>query len=173
MFTVTAFPTIFNQDTGTVDWVNMANAGADDASDASISLTSGSSLSKYMMATGFDFSAIPWNATILGVTAIIRRMVTVAFGIQDDNNYLVVGNSRVGTPKTAGFWDTSYQDQSFGNGTDLWGLGSLVRSQLDTGFGIGCRVSHFTGTPTGLVDYIALTVAYDAPMTRRRMFFAV
>lgn len=144
---------------GTVAWTLPGNIVASDNSSATASLNS-NAVSRWLVATNFDFSSIPDDAVILGVTGTIEGKYTGANAATITSASFVVGDAVAGTAKTLSLTLTSSDaNYTVGGANDLWGYGitPAVLKVSTTGFAISC-----TGATVSLatVDAMWLTVTY-------------
>lgn len=103
--------------------------------------------------------SIPGTAPVTGVVVTFNSGVIA--GSADLTIQLTLNGTPVGTPKTlnVGSWATSY---SLGAPTDLWGISSLIGSQVNGSSGLGVDISG--SLPNGSqvnLNELAGTVYYD------------
>lgn len=150
---------------GTVAWTNPDRITASDNT-YTIAATS-SSVSHWLVATNFDFSTIPNDAIILGVTGTVEAKYTIGSGATITSSSFVVGGAVVGTQKTLAQAITNADAQyTVGSASDLWGyaITPALLKVSTTGFAISVTGS---GATTIAVDAMWLTVTY---MTAGREF---
>ena len=130
-----------------------------------------SGIESYVLkAKGFDFSAIPDGATILGITVKVEAYYTVgAAGIALaqllDTNGNKVGTNLASTPipLTA----TTPTVETIGAADNLWGNSLTAAWVKDADFGVALAVIP-TGNNTNVyVDYVTMEVTYLAPSIER------
>jgi type IX secretion system substrate protein len=174
--------TVFANQTGvgTLAWNDPAGAETSDATFATISDLILTILappvtvtSEYLTATGFNFSAIPAGATILGVTATIQheRQTLLTLDVTSNDNIvkLIVGGSIVGTNMaSATNWGNSEETFTYGGPTNLWGntltLAQVQASNFGIAFSEKMVISAVLGlglTLTDAVNYISMSVTYS------------
>ncbi|HEX8014007.1 MAG TPA: hypothetical protein VF465_02125, partial [Flavobacterium sp.] len=163
--TLTKAPTAATNGSGTA-WTNPTSVYANDNSYARVTLNSATSAA--IRATGYDFSAIPNNATITNVEVIIGRYASNTFSIRDVTLNLIVGGSIAGASNlanTAASWGTSESAVSYSDSPGNWGYGSLTVAQVKAStFGVSFSVREYNGNSrTAYVDYINLSVTYTIP----------
>lgn len=151
---------------GTVAITNPDRITASDNSYATANL-GGSAVSRWCVATNFDFSTIPDDAAILGVTGTAE--IKGPAGSVISSASFVVGGAVVGTAKSLSISiPLSDTNCDVGGANDLWGylITPAVLKVSTTGFAISC-----TGVAIGTVsiDAMWLTVEYaqPGPMYRR------
>lgn len=151
---------------GTVAWTNPGNITASDNTNATAALNS--AVSRWLVATNFNFSTIPDDAIILGVTGTVECRYGGTSG-QITSASFVVGDAVVGTAKTLTTAVTS-SDASYtvGSASDLWGYGitPAVLKVSTTGFAISMTC---VGTTSAVVDAMWLTVDYGYNGFRTRI----
>lgn len=155
-------------------WTNPNNVFTNNNQTANVSHTvifgSSSITSQQLTSTGMGFS-IPSNATILGITATIRRSASIIIGsgnVQDVNVRIVKDGTVQGANKAiSGNWPSSETAQVYGGSTDLWGLTWTPIDINDADFGVALvtQVTAQGGVATALVDAIQLVVTYSIPGT--------
>lgn len=153
---------------GTVSWASPGNITASDDTRATTNVGV-ASVSNWLVATNFDFSSIPNDAAILGVTGTIEASYLTSPTTVTSASF-VVGNAVVGTAKTLSQALTS-SDASYtvGSASDLWGyaITPAVLKVSTTGFAVS--FTGGAGLSTTSVDAMWLTVEYaqPGPMYRR------
>jgi hypothetical protein len=170
--------------TGTGDaWSNTGNVFT--SNNARAQFTDTGSGSQLLKVTGFDFSAIPNNATINGIVVEIELSANVSDGggggerVMDNTIQLLIANTPSGSNKarTSSFrWPltTSEAYVTYGSSTDLWGLTPTASDIKNSNFGVGIAgVGNIgEGSEIGFVDHVRMTVHYTAAVSRnRRAFF--
>lgn len=160
--------------TGGPAWNNPNNITASDDSWASVSV-SDTQASDALVATNFGF-AIPSNATIDGITVTVERYTS--FGINFSPFYFTYvidatirltkdGTNPVGNDKAIGTSWSWFGDASatYGGPADLWGT-TWTYSDINSGnFGVYIQAicGGGSGTETGYVDHVTVTVDYTVP----------
>ena len=144
-------------------WSNPTNIYADDGQTASLAYQSGDS--KYLDATNFDFTSIPNNATINGITVVINRWASSSDGtngVKDTEVRLLKYGSTVGNDKKkSSVWGTDSSGLvTYGGATDLWGESWNVSDIKDNNFGARLEVD-INGSRSAHVDYIKIKVDYS------------
>ncbi len=172
-------PTITGNDTsaGTVSWSSIGNITASDNQRAEAVLDK-SITSNYLTATGFDFSAIPDGATILGITAEIERSEagnTTKSGIVDSEVRIIqdgIINNAQNKADTVALWPDAGSESYavYGGASDLWGASWTISQIKSANFGVAVSAKNFKitggGAETAQIDNIRITVAYGAnPLT--------
>jgi hypothetical protein len=148
---------------GDNDWLNEANVGADDGSEAQITAATydAGDHSYRLVASGLGFS-IPNGATVNGVVVEIDRRC-FAGAAQDQEVRLYNSSGPQGTDKqTATAWPATSAVATYGSSSDTWGLGAGLTPGVvnDINFGV-CLIVLADGANTDIgVDYIRMTVYY-------------
>jgi hypothetical protein len=140
--------------TGGTAWTNPGNITANDNVDATCTGTS----SQYLYAHNFDFSSLPWSATVTNVVASVE-LTTTGSTINDELDYQFIDNN--GSPFDAG------EGGNMPGGTtrtvyplDYRTLPTAVQIK-DPDFGIRLSVTN-TSSATVAIDYVSITVTYTA-----------
>ncbi|MCX6801141.1 MAG: HYR domain-containing protein [Candidatus Diapherotrites archaeon] len=158
---------------GDVNWSGVANIYASDNAYAT-STVDDYQHTHYLTATGFDFSSIPTNAVITGITATIERKVSSTSGgseVQDDHVRIIKGGviQTSADDKASGtHYTTSDVSAIYGGATDSWDAGLTTTDIKASNFGIALvseKANDDSGSRTVSVDYIAVTVTYTIPHT--------
>lgn len=156
-------------------WLNPIGIYSADANYAQTFLDDSVTLgtSQELHLTGFDFSAIPDDSTIVGITVSIRRWNEEGYGtaeIHDVAVQLYSDIAAMGNPKTAGLATTAITPSThdYGENGDLWGLGAgdWTKGHLvnGTGLGVGLTVQRIgVGAAEGRVDHISVAIDYTTP----------
>ena len=151
---------------GAVAWTNPGNITASDNTYATASLNN--SVSRWLVATNFNFSTIPDDAVILGVTGTIEAKYTIGVASITTASF-VVGDAVVGTQKSLSqAVTTSDVNYTVGNASDLWGY--LITPAVLKVSTTGWAVSFTSAVVANVsVDAMYLTVEYaqPGPMYRR------
>jgi hypothetical protein len=141
--------------TGTA-WTGPTNVGSDNATDATCN--SGSAGSAYLVASNFDFSSLPSDATILGFTVRVEASEHSA-GTETLNAQLQGSTAAlVGSSKTASLNGTGKIVYTYGGTADMWGTSLTAPEVKDSDFGV--RV-WFTTTHDVRIDYVTVAVEYS------------
>lgn len=116
-----------------------------------------------LKASGFDFSSIPDDAIIQGVTAITNAWYANGTGSIDLMQLLDTGGSKVGTNLAAtpvALTTTTTATQTWGSSSNLWGntLTPAWVKDADFGVAIGC-LSTAANTDV-FVDYVTLNIEW-------------
>lgn len=109
---------------------------------------------------GFDFTAIPADAQIIGIEVEVERGGTNAADIA----VTLVGLPGNAADKAGGAWPTVAATKVYGGDADLWGLEILKASALKAStFGVQLVVGPASGgTISGSVDFVRVTATYAA-----------
>ena len=133
--------------------------------------------SKALLLTGFNFDALPDDATIMGLSISFERRRTSPWyelrvdKIQDHTiGLLTNGNSKLGNSNISGRgpnWSSAWSDKTYGGSTDLWGTVLDKATLTDPGFGVYFTVEaikSFTGLgcATAEVRNFSVTVHYQS-----------
>jgi hypothetical protein len=153
---------------GTIVWSNPTNALTINSVYTTANLSGpGLKSSQYLRTTNYDFSAIPSNATIVGISVTIGRFQNSTGGGNDvkdfDVNLLkagtIVGNDYANTGTE---WPTTLTAANYGGTLDLWGTTWTVNDIKNTGFGATLQVNS-DNDRTASVDYMQIAVTYTLP----------
>lgn len=137
-------------------WTDKDNALLDDSSYAKTSTDQDE-----VVFSGFDFSAIPDDATILGITVRMDgwKDETAGSGIMRLGAY-VSDDSGVGY-STAVNVELTTSEYSYTVGNDLWGLDWTV-AEVKTAFRLKVKANGtIVDTPEWRLDYVSVTVRYE------------
>lgn len=151
-----------NTGVGTEAWASTTNIGADDGSNATITLASAEQ-SNYLQADNLGFNVAD---SVDGITVEIQRRVTS--GLADCRDHVVKlskdGSAAIGTNKadTATAYTTTATTITYGGAADLWGTTWLASEINATTFAVlfSCKDAD-TGASVQ-VDFIRVTVNYTA-----------
>jgi hypothetical protein len=137
-------------------WTDPSNIVSDNGSDATCS--SGSSGSAYLVASGFDFSSIPDDATILGIT--VRVEASEHSGGTEWLTVQLQGSSGalVGTGSIAVLNGTTKAVYTLGGASSLWGATLTAADVKDSDFGVR---SWFVTAHDVRIDYVTVAVEYS------------
>ncbi|QTH22016.1 hypothetical protein HRJ34_00280 [Rhizorhabdus wittichii] len=158
-------------ETGSYDWSNPGNIGADDGSYAGVILT-GFGPSRTLRGSNFGFTSsdIPTGAFITGIEVKIERSASDANRINDTHVFIVPDGSagsvsdRAGNNKadTATKWPTSDTAVIYGSSSDTWSAG-LTRAQvLSSNFAIDFQATTTVGGLAN-VDYFQVRLTWELP----------
>jgi len=137
-------------------WTTPTNVVSDNGSDATCN--SGASGSAYLVASNFDFSSIPSDATILGFTVRVEASEHSA-GTETLNAQLQGSTAAlVGSSKTASLNGTGKIVYTYGGIADVWGTSLTAAEVKDSDFGV--RV-WFTTSHDVRIDYVTVAVEYS------------
>lgn len=147
-------------------WANPANALANDNQKTIATLAAGAS-SQNLDVTGFGF-ALPVNATVTGLTALVEELPGKNNAISDVTVQLLKNGVATGTNKAAaGTWNGlggggGNANATFGSANDLWGT-TWSYSDVDAAnFGIRLAVKNTSGSQTtASIDFVQITVNYS------------
>lgn len=169
-----------NAGTGFFAWTNPNNIKLDDGSTAFAKNTNAGGLepSDDLDCKGFDFSAIPTNAAIVGVKVEVERHY-VGSAVGDALVCLLKAGVQTGDNKIGiNDWSSSPRVDTFGGPSDLWGLSLSVADIKDPDFGFCISPGVFgllggDGGSEAHIDYVRMTVYFyavgrslaDAPST--------
>jgi hypothetical protein len=131
---------------------------------------------QYLFVRGFDFSAIPDDATIDGIEVAIERSYQCAAnfdcedGGQPDKGEIREGNIRLikgGVPNTANRatttpWPNADTVANYGSASDLWGQSFWTPAQIKGNFGVAISAYYFgNGDPRiARIDHVTIKVYY-------------
>jgi hypothetical protein len=158
----------FDSAIGTKAWSGETNTFSSDNVYATVDVANGE-ISHYLIASGFDFSAIPLDNQIDGIEVMIELKLNQSGTGPQTKDYsvrLVKDGIISGTNKSKTATHASVDTQfSYGGSTDLWGL-SFNHDDLNT---LGVAFAGFKeggngGTKQIQVDAITVTV-YHSPDT--------
>ena len=156
------YPTAVSQIvTADAAWSEESKAAASDGESATTTLSVLASQSRPLRATGFDFSAIPPNATILGIACHTQVADDGVGATALDSAQLVDGGAAVGDLDPTDLpISVAGGVLTYGGEAALWGL-SLTRGHLDGDFGFQITAKRsLGGTVVVSVDSMALEVWY-------------
>lgn len=167
------FPTVATDPTAGVRWLNFNNIKVQDGATADYNLVSGASgfVTVPLTGSGFDFSSIPDNSTILGVVFRQRALCTTAGAYRDNEVRLVSSafpNGISTTNKAGGFLPgVALTDFTYGSSGDLWGEQLTTAIIKDPSFGVLVKwqKANAAAAQSVHVDAYAMTVYY-VPQSR-------
>lgn len=150
-------------------WSNPGSVYTSDDSRATAALdksgVEGRSGSRRLLVTGFDFSAIPADATIDGVVVEVEKSTTSTSGSPKDAAIQLVNAANpfgVGDFKgNDEIWPTTDTYSTYGGAANKWGL-VLTRSDVvDAAFGVAISAAlQVDGACTVQIDHVRMTVYY-------------
>lgn len=156
---------VTNGATGSTLWTNPTNCYSSDDSRATATPTASSSGTRPLIATGFDFSAIPSDATIDGIVLEIERSCSSTsrnprdsfIRLQKTNDTPVGDNKAV-----ASTWPTTDAYATYGSASDLWGTTWTVAEIQASSFGTWLQCTRASGKGPGQcrIDHVRITVYY-------------
>lgn len=168
--TSATFPSSGSQDfdTGTNAWTNPEYITADGNPGAAASGTLAASTdTNYLIASGFDFTAIPSSAVIVGIV-----VTTNSYESDTDDNIsvgvveLLLNGSKIGVNlgNDNEISTSSSSTQTFGSSSTTWGA-SLTGADVQTGIAVRAqwRASASAVSASASVDYISMTITYRLP----------
>ena len=149
-------------------WVAPTNIYADDAATAYVTApTFDAPDQTYVLkATGFDFSAIPDNATILGVICRVNAWYAKGSGSLDlcqllDTSKAKVGTNQCATPVPLTTDNTTIITKGADN--DLWGNGLTPAWVKSSNFGVALGMLATAANADVFIDYVTLEIYYSTP----------
>ena len=145
-------------------WNNPGNIFAADGVLATSAIPSGNS-TQYLKATGYGF-AIPSNATITGILVKVLAKGSISGVISDNSVRLYKAGVLTGANHQNGnLLTNALAYQNYGGSADLWGA-SWTSTDINSGnFGVAYSATNQDTVlnRTASVDYISVTVYYNAP----------
>lgn len=141
-------------------WSNPGNVVSDNTSDATVTVPS-----DYLVCSNFDFSSIPDNSLILGITVRVEASETGT----GNSNYIPRLHSNttptlIGSAKTAVTVNGTTKVVSTRGGTsDLWGATLTAATVKSSGFGVSIWSTDTTNTLA--IDYVTMAVEYAPPVS--------
>lgn len=168
--------TVVSVSPGDQSWSNLDNAKASDGTYASaVTLATNPGSSYRLKTTNYGFS-IPSGATVRGIQVDIERLKDsqTYSRVYDMEILIVKSDGSFGTTNKADTgtnWPASDTTRSYGGAADLWGEVWTPSDIDNSNFGVVLRVSLSwsgswggpTPTITAYLDYIDITIYYDAP----------
>jgi len=150
-------------------WFSVENAqGSDDIyTDFSNLNTGANSYTDYIHVNKFGLD-VPPTAIITGIEVTVERsdpdQNTADYSVKILKYDIVTGDER----STGAAYTSFDSDETFGNSGDLWGEVWTPDMINDNGFGIAIaaqRINGSTGTTSGRIDNISVTIYYSDPST--------
>jgi hypothetical protein len=154
-----------NTTIGTRAWGSASNVVSSNNKYASATSLTTSTVSNYLVATGFGF-AIPAGSTINGIQVSIERRdgeVSSSRYIWDNSVKIVKAGAITGSEhaNTTANWPTSDASASYGSTTDLWGTTWTAADINAANFGVAISArGSSSSNETARVDNIRITVTY-------------
>jgi hypothetical protein len=146
-----------NAGIGATAWTSPTNITADDGSNASCNAPASS---QYLVASNFNFSSIPANATIRGVTVRLEASESGAGSVTVNAQLQDASGALFGSSKSTAVSTTTMTVYTYGASNDLWGA-TLTRAIVtDPDFGVRF---WFTTVDSALVDYVTMAIEWDIP----------
>lgn len=157
---------------GTITWLNTESITADDASSARANSVATDALTRFLIASAFDFSALPAGYIVTGIEAQIEHRSSVAttgaftWVIRLFDGTSLIGSNMatgVGLPGT----DT---EQTFGGPNQRWGLGpdELTTTMIKAaGFGLAIQYKGGASSSSVFVDKVRLRLTASNPADPR------
>ncbi len=147
---------------GLTDWVSPGNIVSDNATDATV--VGGASGSDYLVARNFNFSAVPANATITGITVRVEASEhststeSLSARLQDASATLV------GSTKANTISGTGKAVYTYGGSADTWTASPTAAMIHDPDFGVRL---WFTTAHDIRIDYVTMALEYTVPSVGR------
>jgi hypothetical protein len=145
---------------GNTAWTNPGNVVSDNTTDATVTVPS-----SYLVTSGYDFSSIPDNATIVGVTVRVEASES-GTGNSDYIPQLHTSTTPtlVGSAKSAVTVNGTTKVVSTSGGTaDMWGTSLTVAQVKNSGFGVTIWSTDSTNSNTLAIDYVTIAIEYLVP----------
>jgi len=157
-----------NTGSGSTEWTNPAAAlGAPDDIYARMNPVAGTITGsrRLFVRTWTGMSAVPDDATIVGIEVSIIRYGIVPPHIRDHTVQLVKAAALVGDNKaTTSAWPTAVASQIYGGPTDLWGTTWSKSDLTNSNFGVVLSARPVSSDGgQAWVDSIAMKVYYETP----------
>ena len=151
-------------------WVTPTNIYSDDAATANVvAPTFDTDDQTYVLkATGFDFSAIPDNSTINGVTVRLNAWYRsgVGSGSVDLCQLLDTSKAKVGTNNCSTAVALTTDDTTIitkGSASDLWGNALDAAWVKNANFGVAIGILATAKNADVYVDYVTIEIDYTPP----------
>ncbi|WP_133249523.1 beta strand repeat-containing protein, partial [Flavobacterium cheongpyeongense] len=156
-----------NTGVGTIAWTNPGNITTVGTPYATRSINNNNTaITNYLIGSDYDFSGIPTNAIIGGITVTINRRTSGSGSVTDSAIRIVKGGSIGSTNRSTGaVWNTSgFTTVTYGGTSDLWGTTWSVSDIQNSNFGVALSALISTNNNRTLsVDYMQITVTYTVP----------
>src|SRR4030066_2350215 len=145
-------------------WVNPANIYGAGEAEVTHSSFDSPDQTYVLKAYGFDFSAIPDNATIDGVQVVINARYAVAAVSLDLCHLLNESRAKVGTNKylTPQALTTSAANSPVGGAADKWGNSLTPACVKDPNFGVAIGALAGGANSDVFIDSVTMQVWYTA-----------
>lgn len=163
-------PTVAGEPGSPPHWINVNNIKVQDAVDATYPVQPVvGSVTDFVYASAFDFSAIPAGSIILGIQVRLHwHNLGIGVGLYKDSTVSLIGNNfptgrstnnyATNTPSVTG---AGYADITYGSSLDMWHEQLTVAQIQDPSFGVGFQFQKLTvGAAAIGVDFIGMTVYY-------------
>lgn len=151
-------------------WTTPTNIYSDNAATANVTASSFDSPDQtyVLKATGFDFSEIPDDATILGVECKVNAWYRSGQGSGsiDLMQLLDTSRAKVGTNQCSSpvaLTTTNSTIITKGGASDLWGCELTPAWVKDADFGVAIGILATAANADVDVDYVTLAITYSAP----------
>jgi hypothetical protein len=152
-----------NAGIGATAWTNPGTVTLDNASDATCNAAASS---QYLVARNFDFSSIPNDALIVGITVRVEASEHTAgteslfAQLQNESGTLV------GSSQSQSINGTGKVVYTYGGSADVWGATLTPAIVKDADFGVRL---WFTSAHDVRVDFVTMAVEYSAPLPDGRI----
>lgn len=134
-----------------------AAVAAADGTDAALS----GAASDDLRVTGFDLSAIPDTATILGIQVSVTRHADDGAKCADATVELIGLDGISNNKARAAEWETAATAVSYGGAADTWGNAHLSPAVIKgVGFGVRLATRAVDVTPSGGIDAVSVAITY-------------
>lgn len=147
-----------NAGIGATAWTNPGTITLDNATDATCNAAASS---QYLVARNFDFSSIPNDAVILGITvqaeASEHTAGTESLFAQLQNE----SGTLVGSSQSQNISGTAKVVYTYGGSADVWGATLTPSIVKDADFGVRF---WFTSAHDVRVDFVTMAVEYSTPL---------
>ena len=153
-------------------WTTPTNIYTDNAATANVTATSFDAPDQtyVLKATGFDFSAIPDNATILGVECKVNAWYRSGQGAGSIDLMQLLNASRVKVGTNQCLTPVALTTDAAtiitkGGAADLWGNALTPAWVKDPDFGVALGILATAANADVDVDYVTLEVTYSIPVS--------
>lgn len=140
------------------DWTNPGNILSND--NATAACTGGATGSDYLIASNFNFSAIPQNATIVGITVVFAAAESSTGSESTSGQLQDAGGALFGSSQAQSINGTGETNYTYGSTSDMWGTNYTTLTAAvvkDADFGV--RFWYST-THNMTVDFITMDITY-------------
>jgi hypothetical protein len=125
---------------------------------ATTNFSGGLQVSSLLVVSGFDFTAIPPNATIQGLEVVIER--SALNDVSDKQVSLIRDGKQLAANRAiSGNWSSTRTAQSYGASNDLWGAPSLAGREIRQSLAVAIAVQS-TSSSSATVASVSVTVHY-------------